>query len=190
MRIGAHYYLAEQPCELCGTPFRPRADASPGRGRFCGRTCANKYRRSLRLPWGEDGHKFVDRYVMVRMSSHPAAKATGYVYEHRLVMEQQLGRYLKPSEHVHHINGDRTDNRIENLELMTAPEHLLEHRPSFEETRKQRARDAARKFQKRIVLSCSYCGKPIVRRPSELAPTRNAYCNRQCYFAGKTRPKS
>lgn len=55
---------------------------------------------------------------------HPMADANNNVYEHRLVMSEALGRPLQPEEQVHHKNGDRADNRLENLELLTHREHM------------------------------------------------------------------
>ena len=69
------------------------------------------------------GGKVVRRggYLYIRKPDHPNATSEGYVAEHRLVVEKRIGRYLKRNEIVHHINGNRQDNRLKNLVLL--PDH-------------------------------------------------------------------
>jgi hypothetical protein len=50
-------------------------------------------------------------------------RGRGKVGQHRLIIEEKIGRRLRPDEHVHHINGVRDDNRIENLQLLSNSEH-------------------------------------------------------------------
>lgn len=65
------------------------------------------------------GHYTNEGYRFLWMPSHPNANRKGAVREHVFVMSKHLGRPLLPGENVHHINGVRDDNRLENLELWT-----------------------------------------------------------------------
>ena len=75
------------------------------------------------------------------MTQYKAIKVDGVKRdEHRYIMEQHIGRELSRNEVVHHKNGDKRDNRIENLEIMSLSEHTKKHRdgkPHSKETKQK-----------------------------------------------------
>ena len=90
---------------------------------FKGHPAPFLFRHSMKRT-GAQSHKWrggrfqhASGYIYVSAPDHPHVNANGYVLEHRLVMEQVLGRFLEPTERVHHINGKRADNRPENLQV-------------------------------------------------------------------------
>lgn len=81
-----------------------------------------KYRKDH--PNWNGGKSITTKGYIIRLKrDHPLASKRGYVYEHRLIVEKEIGRYLHTFEVVHHINHIKTDNRRSNLTMMVKREH-------------------------------------------------------------------
>ena len=66
-------------------------------------------------------------YIRIYKPNHPFCNPNGYIYEHRFVLEQKIGRILTTNEIAHHINEIRDDNRPENLKLFNKSTHPSYH---------------------------------------------------------------
>jgi len=83
----------------------------------CGCLGRDKNRGALNPNWNGGRATTTDGYVRILKPNHPNANARRYVLEHIYIMSEHIGRPLEKGETVHHKNGIKTDNRIENLEL-------------------------------------------------------------------------
>lgn len=104
-------------CPVCGKTYKRKRSSN----KVCSSECARKY-NSMNAK-----HKvYMENGYLVEHKKGYNKK--GNVKQHRRIMEEYLGRPLNPDEIVHHINGIKTDNRIENLQVMTWSEHSSMHR--------------------------------------------------------------
>ena len=83
-------------------------------------------------------------YIYAYVPDHPNATKNGYVLEHRYIIEQSLGRLLSPKEIVHHKDGNKKNNVLDNLEITTQEKHGFYHN-----------KDKGRKW---CLLKCPWCG--------------------------------
>jgi hypothetical protein len=105
-----------------------------------GHECSDETRRKLSIAHtGKVPRILIRGYAMIYVPDHPHANSSGRVMEHRLVIERILGRYLDPSEHIHHIDFSRSNNRASNLKIVTNAEHQRIHRAE-----EKRRRDGSR----------------------------------------------
>lgn len=130
---------------MCGNVFfASRPIVNRGAAKFCGRSCASRanYQKAKlnKIGLGASGPeadnpnwkggltKSTRGYWYVKQRGHPQANKQGYIKRANLVYEQQIGR-LHDGEIVHHVNGDKEDDRPSNLRAMTIAEHSHLHHP-------------------------------------------------------------
>jgi hypothetical protein len=118
-----------KPCPTCGRVFKVHAcTALRGGGKYCSKPC-RQYQGSGNPNW--KGGRVVEPSgrVLVYAPGDPHATWGGgtHAYEYRLVAAQKIGRPLLPTEIVHHVDGDPTNNHPDNLEVMTQSEHCRIH---------------------------------------------------------------
>jgi hypothetical protein len=73
----------------------------------------------------DNGQGYIRVIIFPDSPFYSMADSQGRILKHRLVMAEKLGRCLLRSEHVHHLNGNRNDNRLENLQLISQANHNI-----------------------------------------------------------------
>lgn len=133
-------------CEVCKKEFNEfPSRIKLGRGKYCSKECfglghgkkmVGRF-RGINNPCFKGGRINDNGYISILFSTlspneqtlmHEDTRYKGkYVFEHRLVMAKHLNRSLKMYEIIHHRNGIKTDNRLENLELLIVGNHSIGH---------------------------------------------------------------
>jgi len=136
---GRCHKLVWLACGLCGKQRWVRIRYGKPTTKVC-RACVASYLHSGRIGadstnWKGGKREDIDGYIEIWLNPndffYSMTGKRAYVKEHRLVMAQHIGRCLQPWEIVHHKNGIKDDNRIENLELSNRGSHTIAHNRGY-----------------------------------------------------------
>lgn len=106
-------------------------------------------------------------YLYFMDKKHPLSSNIGRVYHHRHVASVALGKWIDSSYHVHHLDGDKSNNNPSNLEVVSSSEHARLHA-------------LERGFQTTHTKACAYCGEGF-------ETTHGVYCSQKCSNASRDR---
>lgn len=164
---------------------------------------ARKAWATRRAKYGANGcakefeNRYVDAtkgYVHIKKPNHPNADQRGYVLEHVYVMSEHLGRPINKDEVVHHINGKKDDNRLQNLKVMDRASHASIHhrgivkpnslanlRPMTSEWQKQIWESGAKDANRAKPKTCDECGAEFFGdRAFDFGKSKHKFCSRKC----------
>ena len=129
-------------CEICKAAFTPKRAGQM----FCSVACrqANNGAGRRGQKTGRRKDAFAERmtkdgYLRAYAAHHPFANGRKEMHVHQMVMELHLGRALTDAECVHHINGDKTDNRLENMTVVTRSDHSSAHMAEIVKNKSRKA---------------------------------------------------
>lgn len=116
-------------CNSCGVEFHSLPNL---KRKYCSKKCYGVHLSKIKREYRKREHsscRKIDKsgYVLIYDRNNFMSDVSGYVREHRLVMSKHIGRLLKANEVVHHIDGNKSNNNIDNLVLLTKSSHQSLH---------------------------------------------------------------
>lgn len=125
-------------CPICAQEFLPKRKEQVFCSTHCRQKNNGKGRKGQLTGLQSKPYKMrltKDGYFRMYAAKHPYANGRKEIHVHVMVMENHISRAINPDECVHHINGIKTDNRLENLQLMNHSEHSRAHNQEISMTR-------------------------------------------------------
>jgi hypothetical protein len=154
-------------CENCAKEFY----ALPSNiGKYCSKKCHSESMKGFKgekHPQWKGGRTFrKDGYILVRNPKNPLKS----ILEHRLIMSEYIGRELEINENVHHKNENKSDNRIENLELLSHGQHTTLHHKKEPKEKLMR------------LVKCLYCNIEFYKRINQINNTKRNFCSKEHWY--------